>query len=48
MPLFIVLALIAAAKRLFSNTLTPMRRAPQYVRKVQAEGIVIAEKALWA
>jgi hypothetical protein len=38
----------AEARRLFSDVLTQMRRAPKYVRKVQAEWIAIAEKALRA
>jgi hypothetical protein len=38
----------AEAKRLFSDVLTQMRRAPKYVRKVQAEWIAIAEKAMRA
>jgi hypothetical protein len=36
----------AEAKRVFSDLLTHMRRAPKYVRKVQAEWIGLAEKAL--
>jgi hypothetical protein len=36
----------AEAKRLHSDVLTQMRRAPKYVRKAQAEWIAIAEKAL--
>jgi hypothetical protein len=38
----------AEAKRLYSDVLTQMRRAPKYVRKVQAEWIAIAEKGLRA
>jgi hypothetical protein len=36
----------AEAKRVFNDLLTHMRRAPKYVRKVQAEWIGLAEKAL--
>jgi hypothetical protein len=36
----------AEARALFSETLAQLRRAPKYVRKVQAEWIAIAEKAL--
>ena len=36
----------AEARRFLSDLLTHMRRAPRYVRKVQAEWIGIAEKAL--
>ena len=36
----------AEAKRVLSDVLTHMRRAPKYVRKVQAEWIGLAEKAL--
>jgi len=38
----------AEAKRLFADVLTQMRRAPKYVRKVQAEWIAAAERALRA
>src|SRR5215467_551041 len=38
----------AESRRLFSDVVTQMRRAPKYVRKVQAEWIAIAEKALRA
>jgi hypothetical protein len=36
------------AQSLFSDVVTQMRRTPNYVRKVQAEWIAIAEKALRA
>lgn len=36
----------AEAKRVLTDVLTHMRRAPKYVRKVQAEWIGLAEKAL--
>jgi hypothetical protein len=36
----------AEAKRVLTDLLTHMRRAPKYVRKVQAEWIGLAEKAL--
>jgi hypothetical protein len=36
------------AKKLYSDVLTQMRRAPRYVRKVQAEWIALAEKGLRA
>ena len=36
------------AKRLFSDVLTQMRRAPKYVRKIQAEWIAIAERGVRA
>jgi hypothetical protein len=36
----------AEARRVLSDLLTHMRRAPRYVRKVQAEWIGMAEKAL--
>jgi hypothetical protein len=36
----------AEARRVFTDLLTHMRRAPRYVRKVQAEWIGMAEKAL--
>jgi hypothetical protein len=37
---------VAEAKAVFTELLTQMRRAPAYVRKVQAEWLSIAEKAL--
>ena len=36
------------AKKLYSDVLTQMRRAPRYVRKVQAEWIAVAERGLRA
>jgi hypothetical protein len=36
------------AKAIYTALLTQMRRAPKYVRKVQAEWIAIAEKQLRA
>ena len=36
----------AEARQVLTDLLTHMRRAPKYVRKVQAEWIGLAEKAL--
>ena len=34
------------AKAVFTEVLTQLKRAPKYVRRVQAEWIALAEKAL--
>jgi len=36
----------AEARRIYGEILTQMRRAPRYVRQVQAEWIAIAERSL--